>query len=154
MDGCSLRRIVYRKFNVQLGGGAGWLGWSAGVDLECGLRGTALKELHEHIKLLLHALLAFSVNSPFPLGLLGKVVKCGNHLFVAALLLVVLIESMVLLRLHVLPCIRDVPRFDPFRAVLAGEAFAILVKRQPLPLEPRKGVFPGGVHDKRYLFNN
>ena len=154
MNGRRLGLIVYRQLEVRLEGGDGLLGWSAGVDLECGLRGTTLQGLrgcsgNRHAPLH-HGLNAFQ----FSHGILCKVVERGDHRVVAQLLPFVIIEAMVLLRLHVLPCVRNVLRLDPVRAVLAGETLSILVVRHPLPLEPGKFVFPGGVHAERYFFNN
>ena len=154
LDGRRLGLIFYRQLEVRLEGSDGLLGWSAGVDLECGLRGTTLQGLRgcsgNRPASLHHSLNTFQSGQ----GLLGKVVERGDHRIVAQLLLFVIIEAMVLLRLHVLPCVRDVPRLDPVRAVLAGETLSILVVRHPLPLEPGKFVFPGGVHAERYFFNN
>ena len=154
LDGCSLRRIVYRQLEDRLGGGDDWLGWSAGVDLECGLRDAAHLAVLDSNKYLLDILQFCSVNGPFPEALLGKVVERGDHLFLEAQHLVVLEEAMVLLCLHVPSGVRDVLRLDVVRAVPAVEDLPLLIERQTLPLELRKGVFPGGAHAKRYLFNN
>ena len=105
-------------------------------------------------KHLLKALLPFSVDFSLPSGLLDKLIKHVVPHVISMLLHIVIVEATVLLRLDVLVSISDMGRVDPVWAVLAGESQPLLIKGQALSLEPNKGVFPGGVHEIKYLFNN
>ena len=149
-----LRWIIFWYLEDRLEVAYEWFDRNVGAYLNCSLRSTTHKELLErpgflslHVQLGLHALLPLQ-------GLLGKVSVHYMPPFIAEFLNVVIIEPTVLLRQDMPVGIRDVARVYPVRAVLAGEDLQILIKRQTLSLEPNKGVFPGGVHAKRYLFNN